>query len=194
MKNIDKDAITLLIKEVENKMGYKLHSPSNFDALILGVQKKTDMTLSISTIKRLWGYVPSKFNPSYNTLSVLSRFIDYRDWDDFCARKHIFISTNSSVITNEEDLISRLENGDELYIEWLPESHCKMLCIENGFYLVEESKNCKLRKGDKFRASFFAVGHPLYAKDVQRELHPMAAYMAGKKGGLTVVKVIKKQK
>ena len=82
MKDIDDDAIFLLKKEVENKMGFSLKAPTNFDALISRVLKETGETLSISTIKRLWGYVSQSSTPRLSTLSILSRFVGYRDFDD----------------------------------------------------------------------------------------------------------------
>ena len=47
MKDIDDDAIFLLKKEVENKMGFSLKAPTNFDALISRVLKETGETLSV---------------------------------------------------------------------------------------------------------------------------------------------------
>ena len=72
-----------LLRQVQNKLGRSLATPSDFDALLLAVMQTTGERMSISTIKRLVGYVNDSHEPSNATLSVLARYVGYRDWTDF---------------------------------------------------------------------------------------------------------------
>lgn len=74
-----------LLAEVEQRMGKKLRTPGDFDEMLLRMRMTTGDSLSLSTIKRVWGYVRSNSNTRLHTLSVLARFAGYEDWDDFLA-------------------------------------------------------------------------------------------------------------
>ena len=73
-----------LIKEVESAVGHKVSTPTDFNHLSDCIFEKTKETLSPTTLKRIWGYIDGYESVRYNTLSVLARYIDYKDWDDFC--------------------------------------------------------------------------------------------------------------
>jgi len=58
------------------------------------IYEKTNVQLSVSTLKRLWVYKTDTI-PNITTLNTLSRFLNYRDWYDF-KNKHI-IGNNKDV-------------------------------------------------------------------------------------------------
>ena len=189
MKDIDDDAIFLLKKEVENKMGFSLKAPTNFDALISRVLKETGETLSISTIKRLWGYVSQSSTPRLSTLSILSRFVGYRDFDDFCLKKRIYTSEDSDFIYQTGEQVKDLQIGDELTLEWKPDRFCRIRYEKKDCFRVINAINCKLMKDDTFRASFVAIGHPLYVTELVRNGEFMNDYVAGKTSGLLSISI-----
>lgn len=57
------------------------------------IYEKTNVQLSISTLKRLWVYRTDAI-PNISTLDTLSRFLNYRDWYDF-KNKNIIGSKNN---------------------------------------------------------------------------------------------------
>lgn len=189
MKNIDDDTIFLLRKEVENEMGFSLKAPTNFDALITRVQKKTGESLSLSTIKRLWGYVDSTNSPRLSTLSILSRYLGYRDFDDFCLKKSVYTSEDSAFISLTNDQVKDLQKGDELMLEWKPDRFCRIRYETKDKFKVINAVNCKLQKGDTFLASFVAVGHPLFATDLVRDGKRISNYVAGKSSGILSISI-----
>lgn len=189
MKNIDDDAVFLLKKEVEHKMGFSLKAPTNFDALIARVSEEDGETLSMSTIKRLWGYVSSANAPRLSTLSILSSFLGFRDFDDFCIKRRIYTSEDSDFITSAEGQTKGLHVGDELMLEWRPDRFCRLRYESKDCFKVINSINCKLLKGDTFRASFVAVGHPLFVTELMRGGECLNDYVAGKSSGLLSVNI-----
>jgi len=47
------------------------------------VEKKTNLRISETTVKRLYGFAESKFNPSLFTLNTLATFCGYEGWNAF---------------------------------------------------------------------------------------------------------------
>lgn len=189
MKDIDNDAIFLLKEAVETKMGFSLKAPTNFDALITCVRNSTNETLSMSTIKRLWGYVNQSSSPRLSTLSILSRFLGFRDFDDFCAKQNNYTIADSEFIDKAAGQVKNLRIGDELILEWKPDRYCKLRYEDDDLFVVLSAIHCKLKKNDRFRASFIALGHPLYASELMRDGVCLNDYVAGKASGIQSISI-----
>lgn len=189
MRIIDEDALYLLKRNVEYKMGFSLKAPNNFEALISNVFKVTGEKLSLSTIKRIWGYVNESNIPRLSTLSILSRFLGYRDYDDFCEKKHIYTTADSEFISQEGEQIKDLNVGDELTLEWKPDRFCRIKYEQEDTFRVINAINCKLMIGDTFSSSFIAAGHPMFVTNLIRNGNKLNDYIAGRKSGLQTVNV-----
>ncbi len=61
-----------------------MKTPRDFDFLAEAVFEKLRQSVSASTLKRFWGYLPPYSTTRISTLDLLAQFIDYHDWDDFC--------------------------------------------------------------------------------------------------------------
>jgi two-component system sensor histidine kinase VicK len=69
--------LTLAIAGVSNL------SPAACRTISLSLIKKTDIRLSETTIKRLYGFAESKFKPSLFTLNALAIYCGYNSWEAF---------------------------------------------------------------------------------------------------------------
>jgi len=87
VKAVEIDNINELKNVVEELVGYKIKYAKNCDSLSEYIFEKTSNTVSSSTLKRFWGIINRKFNPSTYTLDTLSALCGYTDWDDFCKNK-----------------------------------------------------------------------------------------------------------
>jgi hypothetical protein len=74
--------------EVERKFGTKLKFTGNCKLLSSQIFEATNRQLSVSTVKRFFGIIPSPFNPSKYTLDTLSTFIGFDGWDSFVNAKN----------------------------------------------------------------------------------------------------------
>lgn len=76
-----------LRKEVEERMGAHVNTPKDFVRLHDMVFSELHVGISISTLKRYWGYVsaPTHYQPNLFTLNTLTHFVGYRDWEAFIA-------------------------------------------------------------------------------------------------------------
>lgn len=177
-----------LLMLVENKLGRSLRTPSDFDALLLAVTQTTGERMSISTIKRLVGYVNDSHEPSNATLSVLSRYVGYRDWTAFCQRNEI--STSGSL--NKEIIQSdNLNMFDEVEMEWFPDRYCRLRYLGNGqFEVVAVKGSNRLTIGDTLNVMVFGLGQPLMATNHNHNGTIKPLYIAGRTHGLNQLSLI----
>ena len=73
-----------LKREIGLKFGRTIESAADFDLLSITIKQATSETISASTLKRIFGYVKYDAEPSATTLSILSRYVGYAGWSDFC--------------------------------------------------------------------------------------------------------------
>lgn len=86
-----------LKREIGLKFGRTIESAADFDALSISIRDITSETISPSTLKRIFGYVKYDAEPSATTLSILSRYVGYTGWSDFC-RNYIPSETGCGLI------------------------------------------------------------------------------------------------
>ena len=73
-------------QQIEEKVGW---GPGNewqnqdFEALSKRIFKETKVSLSVSTLKRVWGKVRYEGSPTTATLNALAQFVGYEDWRTF---------------------------------------------------------------------------------------------------------------
>lgn len=182
---MNRQLLQLLIWKVEQRLGRSLDTPKDFEHLI--AQLPHQDILSMSTLKRVWNYVPSQHVPRENTLSILARFVGCADWDDFCKQHD---AESDSVFLTHVVKTTDLKEGDEVLLEWMPNRSCRVKKTDDGTFMVIEAQNCKLQKDDVFYTEWMGEGMPLCASNVRREGIVLSDYIAGRKQGLKkVVKV-----
>ncbi|MEG2555697.1 MAG: hypothetical protein RSA53_06340 [Odoribacter sp.] len=182
--------IEQLKANVEEKVGRPLKSPIDFDLLSYKVNEQIHEQISVSTIKRLWGYIQTQHTPRYSTLSTLARYVGFSDWDGFCRFLQSKIQPESLFFTDKQILSTDLCQGTMLEIRWNPDRRCVLKYNGNNRFLVIESHNAKLKNGDSFSASQFLLNHPLVITDLQQESSSAkdeipVNYIAGYETGLT---------
>ena len=58
-EQLPENYVDLLKQAIEKKIGRTLRTPADFDFLILRMEEEGADTLSLSTLKRIWNYVPA---------------------------------------------------------------------------------------------------------------------------------------
>ena len=84
--SIEHEFINKCRQLIEHRLGRaqieaKLNN-SDFGYLTEEIFNKTKVSISVSTLKRIW-QVNSRYKPHVSTLDALARFIDYDNWHDF---------------------------------------------------------------------------------------------------------------
>ena len=178
----EKQLTALLIADVEKRMGRELKSPNDFQRLIDILPK--DEKLSVSTLKRLWQYVPNEHKTREATLDILSKLLGYKNWLDYCMAH----ATNQ-----ESDFLTGINTqqdiavGAIIMLQWEPNRECLIKKTESGRFLVIEAKNTKLQVGDEFYTAWLEKGKPLLATQFTRNKTSLPDYIAGRRKGLTSI-------
>ena len=87
MSNItisQEEAIGRLLGRVEEKVGRKMKTPRDFDFLAEQIFETMHKSISVSTLKRVWGYVPANGITRESTLDLLAQFAGFASFSQFC--------------------------------------------------------------------------------------------------------------
>lgn len=169
----------------EKMIGYKPHTPNDFVRLCDRVFQRTHECVSSSTLRRFWGYNHENVRASRYTLDVLSRFVGFCDYDDFCS-KGCEDELQSSPVLSYKIGIKELKIGDRLFLTWQPGHSCTIFHKGNGHFYVESSENTRISAGDTFDCYLFVNHEPLYLDNFVHGNSAPGIYVIGKKDGVIV--------
>lgn len=85
-----KNEIAPLLRIIEEKLGWGASESwrnEDFDSLQQLILQKTGISLSISTLRRLWGRTPYEHLPSSTTLNCIARFADFETWREYLKKQ-----------------------------------------------------------------------------------------------------------
>lgn len=186
--------IECLKAEIEKKIGRTLQTPNDYQFLSLRISSLTDESISAHTIMRIWGYISSKSKPSNASLSILSRFLGYMDFQHYSFDVNIRKSKNSDFIETNVLTADILEPGDRIDLSWKPDRAVSLEYKGDLAFCVISNNNSKLKEGDEFRCVSFAVGVPFIAYMTRHDRQGNVSYIGGKDSGLTSIILHKKIK
>ncbi len=185
--------LSCLLSEVQRHYGRRLATSTDFEALSVVIEHESGELLSASTLKRLWGYVTLKPNPRQSTLDVLSRFVGKKDFYSFCRDMRDKGLCESKFFSPKVVVASDLQPGTEVVIGWAPDRLVHLRHEGGDSFTVTASENSKLLVGDRFVATCFTLGYPLYLPKILRGGEYTPSYIAGAVDGLNIVEVIEAQ-
>lgn len=171
--------ITELLRE---KSGNEIRLSRDCELLALDVESVTGEHIGVNTMKRLLGFIADEREPRTSTLDIIARYLGYDEWE--ALRLIDANSSNSSFGDRDEYLACYLEIGQRVLISYPPN---RTLTIENqgeNHFIVLESENSKLQKGDQLTLTHLVRGYPLLVAGVMREGRSLGAFTAGKAQGI----------
>lgn len=177
--------ITLLRQLVEESADHAIATSNDFIFLSGEIRGRLNENLSVSTLKRLWGYVDGYASVRQSTLDILARFVGFPDWETFVSDYCEVESVQSSHRVVSESLFAKdLIVGDRVEIQWNPNRRCMLIYMGDNLFEVSESVNAKLKAGARFLCQRFTLNQPLYV-DVLDNEGRTELFVMGNKGGLT---------
>ena len=180
--NYNPDIFEQLKLEVETLVGRPIKTPKDFEFLSCQIEGYTRETISVSTLKRMWGYVASNCNPSKYNLNLLSRMVGYPDWSSFVGGQEGLSS--SRFFVKSKLIADALQKGELVKLTWCPGRVLTIMYKGNDTFEVVESINSKLAKGDTFTCPQFVEDQPLYLSNLSHPGIPLCNYVAGQNGGI----------
>ena len=185
--------ILCLCRDIEQLFGQQLQSPADFQLLLQQIWEKQHAVLSLSTIKRLWGYVASNGTPRLSTLNTMAQFLGFADWNAYLVALEQRGGIESALCTGEGIQTADLQAEDRIVVAWQPNRQCTFRYLGENQFVVEDSTNAKLQQGTTFSAARFMIGQPMYLDNILLADGTRTSYVAGKSHGLTSVNLIKNQ-
>jgi hypothetical protein len=106
------------LQVIEQQLGWSDSSRWNnydFSKLSDEVHKRTQVRLSVTTLKRVWGRVKYDSAPTTTTLNTLARFAGHKDWREFCQQQYL----TGSVEKNKEPFVAKEKVRQPVSAYWL---------------------------------------------------------------------------
>ena len=143
-----------LLRQVADRFGKEVSATTDFERLSDTVESALREQISVSTLKRLWGYVNDRHKPRVSTLDILCRYVGYRSFADFQAG---LSSDKSSAFLSERTVRSAdLQKGAIVEIGWLPNRY---LFLENVDRLLKSPASQRGRDFAIILASLSDLGY-----------------------------------
>ena len=190
MKKEDKEALAAMIRITNENLGYTPTTPTGFNDLGRQIQQITGDTLSPSSIKRLWGYIPYEGKFSSTTLDILARYNGMKDWESFrkSLQENPASDDESGFHDNNITDTSKYTPGDRIELSWNDGKECELECVGRMRFRVLRSENIKLKTSDTVTLHTLCIGQPVYISDIIRGDIHYTAYVGAKKGGLLTIR------
>lgn len=153
-----------------------------------------EIGLSETTLKRMLGLVgensPEKNRtPHVSTMDILAKWLGYDSYKALL--REIGEQDYSSEFTSMESIdVKDLDEGTQIQIKYDPARVIVMTYLGDRAFVINESKNCKLLKGDRITLTHLVLGQELIVKDVVRDSRNLGGYRGAKEGGLTSLEII----
>ena len=176
--------IEALKRAVEEIFGQAISSPTAFARLGDELNAALGESLSMSTLKRVWGYVTGYATVRVSTLNTLACYVGCRDWKDFC--ETLSSPDVSSFPTGDAIAMSMLAIGDRVEVTWSPGRRIVAQYLGQGRMRVVENMRSKLAAGTTFTCAGMVNGERLTLTQVETpDTDQVQNYVCGKRGGVT---------
>ena len=178
---------------VEQKFEKILSTTTDFEEFSYYLEKEVGTRVSASTLKRLYGYVSDEHKPRMVTLDALAKYIGHKNYMAFCQWLKTSTKYNSSFFKANQLVSSDLTEGAQIAIGWSPNRVLQLRYLGNSTYEIEASENSKLKQGDRFVTGCFIKEQPLFLPYIERDGERTASFVAGRNGGLTMIRIVRNE-
>ena len=179
--------ISKLRELVEHTWGSTPTTPKAFEQLSQSIYSATHQQVSVSTLKRIWGYVPSAHEPRQDVLDILARYCGYSNLQSYLdATAGTPLTPESNLLAGEHVSGESIAAGRCVKAWWRPASHCVFRSLGHARFEVIESQGSKLPVGATFVCHEFIQHEPLYLVDLCLDANQQGLrYVCGRDTGVS---------
>lgn len=179
-----------ILRRVVEKVGLSMTKSVDYDILAQAIKDKTNQTLGVNTLKRLFGYKTDKVVPRVSTMEIIAQYLDFPDYKSLI--KDIGVESDISIFTPIDRIeVAELKKGTLVRICYEPNRILLLTYLGNMNFIVNEvdvSQN--LEKGDILTITQLIVGHRLVMVKGTRDGEDLGLFETSKFGELKSVEII----
>lgn len=178
--------ISILKNATEETLGRKIQTPKDFEYLSKSIFFRLRTNVSSTTLKRMWGYLKENTQTRESTLNILSRFIGFNDWAEFCdkSQSEPNPSQQEHILLKKKISSKELQPNQEIEINWFPNKWCRIKYLGEHSFIVNKSLNTKICENDTFQCYLLIEGEPMYLDNFVHDGLPPVTFVAGKERGI----------
>lgn len=195
MSDRKKVQISILKNTIEETLGKTFKTPKDFEYLSKAIFLRLRTNVSPTTLKRMWGYLKENTQTRDSTLNILSKFIGYNDWTEFCdkSQSEFDPSQQEHILFKKKITCDELQPHQEIEINWFPNKWCRIKYLGEHSFIVNKSQNTILCENDTFQCHIFIEGEPMYLDNFVHDGLPPVTFVVGKERGITIYLVVDQQ-
>ena len=181
--------LSKIIRErVENKFGQEIRYSKDCEVLANEISNTTTKKISVSTIKRLFGFAKGIEEPRLYTMDVLAVYLGYKNYDGLMLEFKSATSSEFEIV--EEIRVDELNLNVELALHYEPNRWLKLRYLGDSKFELLEVVNSKLLEKDIVVVSHIVRDYPLFLSNVIRQEKNLGSYIAAKISGVTAIRIL----
>lgn len=153
-----------------------------------------EIGVSETTVKRMFGLVGAQSKernrtPHNSTMDIVAKWLGYENYAALLSDESE-LNTSSEFTKMELINVVDLGEGTQVCLSYHPSRSIMMTYIGNFEFVVNQSRNSKLLKGDRLRITHLVLNQELIVGDVVRDGVSLGAYRGAKDGGLSSLEIV----
>lgn len=179
-----------ILKRIREAVGVDMSKSSDFDILSQAIKDKTNESLGVNTLKRLFGYKTDKIVPRLSTMDIIAQYLGHTNYEALI--KELGDDADISLFTPIDCIEpDKLERGTQVRIAYDPNRVFFLTYLGDCRFIVNEVEGSRnILKGDILTITQLAVGHRLVVAHVKRDGIDLGGYESAKYKGLKSVEVV----
>lgn len=178
-----------LRKMIEARFGQEITESKQCVALAQHIYEVTHQSFGDTSAKRMFGLTsdPVKRHQA-STMDIIAQYLGYADRKELA---HALGNTDDISMFEPIDEVDfdNLAAGEQIQLTYNPDRLLTLTYMGDFWFIINESKNSKLQKGDRLRITQLAKGFDLLIADVVRNGRSLGNYHAAKDGGITTIEL-----
>ena len=108
-----------ILRRIKEKAGVSMNKSVDFDILAQSIKDKTNESLGVNTLKRLFGYKTEKVVPRLSTMDIIAQYLGCSDYETLI--KELGEDADISIFTPVDCIeVHELEKGTQVRIAYDP--------------------------------------------------------------------------
>lgn len=179
-----------ILKRIKEQAGVNMNKSGDFEVLAQSIKDRTNETLGVNTLKRLFGYKTEKVVPRLSTMDILAQYLGYENYESLI--KELGEDADISLFAPVDSIeVNELEKGSQVRIAYDPNRIFFLTYLGDFHFIVNEVEGSRnIMKGDILTISQLAVNHRFVVAHVERDGKDLGGYESAKYNGLKSVEIV----